>query len=291
MGPDSAPWVWDSLYQPSVHVSGAAIRVPLSNAQVWHSTSQCQSNARDDAAVMPWHTQQPCSGQDSVAFGRPWAADAVMPWHAQQPCSGQDKVTFGSARDATDTLGRPWAAAASLSPPILHVPQLPLSGLTPTPPITPIAPSPIVQARNTYQPALRADAALPEHGDAHDSAVEFPLYTYREEIIKGRRWPLYVKHINGSGESATLVLSKGHHSDYHGRSEFQFTVDEVRRLTLPSTSTYYTTVRASESVAEIARKHGLSARDLVNMNLRLENISVSSKLKVGTHLCVAGIVD
>ena len=88
-----------------------------------------------------------------------------------------------------------------------------------------------------------------------------------------------------------MVLSKGHHSDYHGRSEFQFTVDEVRRLTLPSTSTYYTTVRASESVAEIARKHGLSARDLVNMNLRLENISVSSKLKVGTHLCVAGIVD
>jgi hypothetical protein len=35
----------------------------------------------------------------------------------------------------------------------------------------------------------------------------------------------------------------------------------------------------------------LSARDLVNMNLRLENISASSKFKVGTHLCVAGIVD
>ena len=110
-------------------------------------------------------------------------------------------------------------------------------------------------------------------------------------MIKGRRWPLYIKQVNGSGVNVTFVLSKGHHLDYHGRSEFGFTTDEVRRLTLPSTSTYYTTTRASESVARIARKHSMSARDLVNMNLRLEHILVSSKFRVGTHLCVAGIAD
>ena len=184
--------------------------------------------------------------------------------------------------------------------PIFRAPQLPHSGLTPTPPITPVTQSPIV-------PSLlprRADDTLPlsslaerwrrvdaEHDIDDNPATEFPVNTYREEIIKGRRWPLLIKKIHGSDSSASLVLSKGHYSDYAGCSEFTYTVNEVRDLTLPITSVYYTTTRASESVAEIARKHQLTARDLVNMNLRLENISVSSKFRVGTHLCVAGVLD
>ena len=302
IGPVSPPWLPDAgalhpLYHLQLHARGDVIGaggplwLPGAGAQDSFDRGCEVCTARRSSLYKPFITAQGARGSAEV-----------NPWHASRSLSSTGRAAFGSARDATDTLGRPWTTPASLSPPILHVPQLPYSVLTPTPPITPIMPSPIVQPRNANPPmhappALHTedwhclDAMLPEPGDANYHGREFPLYSYREELIKGRRWPLYVKQVNGSGASGTMILNKGHHSDYHGRSEFTFTVSEARRLTLPSTSLYYTTTRASESVAGIARKHRLSARDLVNMNLRLENISVSSKFKVGTHLCVASIVD
>jgi hypothetical protein len=111
----------------------------------------------------------------------------------------------------------------------------------------------------------------------------FSINTYREEVIGGRRWPLLIKATRGAGADTTYVLSKGPFA------EFVFTVDEVARQTCESMSRYYTTTRPSETAWVIAKKHGLTAQALVNMNLRLQNISTASKFKMGTHLCVAGV--
>lgn len=111
----------------------------------------------------------------------------------------------------------------------------------------------------------------------------FRINTYREEVIGGRRWPLLIKATRGAGADTTYILSKGPFA------EFVFTADEVARQTCESTSRYYTTTRPSETVSAIAKKHGLTAQALVNMNMRLQNISTASKFKMGTHLCVAGV--
>ena len=125
-------------------------------------------------------------------------------------------------------------------------------------------------------------AAPQDHHVDPPEADAFDINTYREEFILGRRWPLLIKGTHGAGADTRYVLSKGPFA------EFVFTTNEVTRQTCESTSRYYTTRRSSESVSAIARKHGLTARALVNMNLRLQNISTASKFKIGTHLCVAG---
>ena len=130
-------------------------------------------------------------------------------------------------------------------------------------------------------PALpTATAPAPQDTDKQEI---FSINTYREEVIGGRRWPLLIKATRGAGADTTYILSKGPFA------EFVFTADEVTRQTCESTSRYYTTTRPSETASAIAKKHGLTAQALVNMNLRLQDISTASKFKMGTHLCVAGI--
>ena len=162
------------------------------------------------------------------------------------------------------------------------------------PSVEPSASTPLLQPQRanpaSLTPALQPPSAkvgmdtnVPEHAPAGE---KFPIHSFREEIIDGRRWPLRIISKTITYDSISYMVSKGQ------MSEFRYTERELETLTFPALSRYCVIESGNETLAHFCKKTDTCMDTVMSLNARLKGIDRAtkrSKFKANTYLAVGDI--
>lgn len=162
------------------------------------------------------------------------------------------------------------------------------------PSVEPGALTPLLQPQRakpaSLTPALQPPSAkvgmdtnVPEHAPAGE---KFPIHSFREEIIDGRRWPLRIISKTITYDSISYMVSKGQ------MSEFRYTERELEALTFVALSRYCVIESDNETLAHFCKKTDTCMDTVMSLNARLKGIDRAtkrSKFKANTYIAVGDI--
>jgi len=127
------------------------------------------------------------------------------------------------------------------------------------------------------------DTNVLQHAPADE---KFPIHSFREEMIDGRRWPLRIISKTITHDTISYMVSKGQ------TNEFSYTEQELQTLTFPALSRYCVIESDNETLAHFCKKTNTFMDTVMSLNARLKGIDRAtkrSKFKANTYLAVGDI--